>query len=297
MNKKPPNYKWDKESCLEVAKKFKYRIEFKKSYPSAYSSARINGWLNDMCVHMTPKGNKNKRLIYIYKFSDNYVYVGLTGNPERRKWDHFNKSDSPVFKHIKKTLLIPMYEEVTDYLMVNESIKYEKHWTNEMAKQGYYILNDMTKIGLIGGNTIKWTKSKCKESFLECNSIKELRMKYPTSYNVSIKNNWVDEFASHIKYTPNGHWNNKNNCEMESMKYNSRTEFKEESSGAYYSSIRNNWLNDICNHMVEKRKSKNYWTKQTCKIAFDETKTKIEFKKKYLTAYRLSIKNNWIDDF
>jgi hypothetical protein len=51
--------KWTKEKAAEVAKKYKSRSEFKKANSSAYTRARINGWLEDICSHMSLKVHPN----------------------------------------------------------------------------------------------------------------------------------------------------------------------------------------------------------------------------------------------
>lgn len=47
MNK--PNGYWTKENCMNEAKKFKKRSEFRKISNGAYESARKNNWLNEIC--------------------------------------------------------------------------------------------------------------------------------------------------------------------------------------------------------------------------------------------------------
>ena len=44
---------WTYDKCLELAKKCKTKAQFKKLSGSAYLRARVNGWLNDCCSHMT----------------------------------------------------------------------------------------------------------------------------------------------------------------------------------------------------------------------------------------------------
>ena len=44
-------------------------------------------------------------------------------------------------------------------------------------------------------------------------------------------------------------------------------------------------------------RKRNYWNYETCKDAAKECKTRTEFAKKYDTAYRLSLKNKWIEEF
>ena len=57
---KPHNYKWDFNKCKEESLKYKSRGEFKKMNSSAYTSSRINGWLDEICIHMIKKEFKKK---------------------------------------------------------------------------------------------------------------------------------------------------------------------------------------------------------------------------------------------
>lgn len=45
---------WTKEKCQEVALLCKTKTEFSK-FSSVYNSSRNNGWLNEICSHMTIK--------------------------------------------------------------------------------------------------------------------------------------------------------------------------------------------------------------------------------------------------
>ena len=46
------NRKWTKEVCANAAKEFSSRSAFAKGAASAYSAARKNGWLDEVCFHM-----------------------------------------------------------------------------------------------------------------------------------------------------------------------------------------------------------------------------------------------------
>jgi len=52
---KLPNGYWkdDKEACRKEASKYNSNAEFARNNSGAYSAARINGWLDDICSHMT----------------------------------------------------------------------------------------------------------------------------------------------------------------------------------------------------------------------------------------------------
>lgn len=55
-----PNFpqKWTKEECLVIAKKYNKRSEMIKYDSKAYNAARVHGWLDEICTHMTRQKHK-----------------------------------------------------------------------------------------------------------------------------------------------------------------------------------------------------------------------------------------------
>ena len=45
--------KWTKEACSIVAKQYNTRMEFKRGDGSAYTTSVREGWLDEICSHMT----------------------------------------------------------------------------------------------------------------------------------------------------------------------------------------------------------------------------------------------------
>jgi predicted GIY-YIG superfamily endonuclease len=142
---------WTKEKCQELALECIYRNEFQQKYKIAYNTSLKNNWLDEICSHMIPCGNLNERLIYAFIFPDNYVYIGLTCNIARRKWEHLNeqRKNTSVYKYILKTKNIPKLIELTDYIYVDEAIKLEKYYIEMYSNNGYILLNK-NKGGTIG---------------------------------------------------------------------------------------------------------------------------------------------------
>ncbi len=50
--KRKPNGYWTKSRCAQIARKYRTRTEFQKTEHGVYHRAWVNGWLNDICVHM-----------------------------------------------------------------------------------------------------------------------------------------------------------------------------------------------------------------------------------------------------
>jgi hypothetical protein len=88
----------------------------------------------------------------------------------------------------------------------------------------------------------------------------------------------------------------KEKCLEEALKYDTISEFRNKSGGAYYSSRTNKWLVEICSHLIGLRKPNNYWNKERCHDEALKYETRNEFQKKSRSAYTASRKNSWIED-
>ena len=94
-----------------------------------------------------------------------------------------------------------------------------------------------------------WTLDKVKEEALKFNSRKEFERE-SSAYQIAYRNGWLDEVCSHMRVDrkPKGYWT-LNKVKEEALKFNSRNDFKKNSSSAYYLALSNKCMDDICNHM------------------------------------------------
>ena len=95
-----------------------------------------------------------------------------------------------------------------------------------------------------------WTKEKCHEIALQYETREELLRDYPSIPTVSYKGGWWDDICSHMTYIqkPNGYWT-KEKCRDEALKYDTKQKFRKLSRGAHNHAYRNNFLDEICEHM------------------------------------------------
>ena len=157
------NY-WNKEKCQEVSLRYQTRSDFCKKYKTAYNKSLKYGWLDEICSHMKICGNSHHRLIYLFEFNDNNVYIGLTYNYENRCNEHLiTDKSSSVYKHIEKTGLIPTYKKLTDYIDIEDAMSFEK----------YYIIHYKA--------VEKFSDNKCKDCIFEPSC--------PTCYGMNYVNN------------------------------------------------------------------------------------------------------------
>ena len=94
---KAPNNWWTKHRCHLEALKYPHRGLFQEGSPAAEVIARRNGWVDDICQHMTPapKGfqpDKPARLYYAkIKNGSEWVYkIGVTQRKMRHRFEQEN---------------------------------------------------------------------------------------------------------------------------------------------------------------------------------------------------------------
>jgi hypothetical protein len=111
-----------------------------------------------------------------------------------------------------------------------------------------------------------------------------------SAYNAIVKNGWSD-LIENLKRK--GHlWTDFDNVRKEAEKYKTRREFKLKSFGAYYSALKNNWLDEVTKHM----ETQFVWTKNLVNDIAKKYDNYVDFRKNNKTAYDAAIKYGWIND-
>jgi len=297
--KKQYGYWQKKENCIQEALKYSNRTEFYKNCKRGYQVSRENNWLDDICNHMERRGNRHKKCVYVCVFYDNQIYVGITYNFNERKKEHLKihgRKISSVGKHIIESGLTPNIIKLTEYLQKEEAILLEEKYVNKYRNENFIILNKI-KTGGIGGSEIKWNKENCIKEALKYKTRNNFRVKSAGAYDAAHRYGWLNEITEHMllykKY--NGYWT-KENCGKEALKYKNRTDFSKKSSGAYDTAHRNNWLDDVCKHMINIKKPNGYWTKERCFRESRKYNTRSEFQKKSRSAYMSAMKHKWLNE-
>jgi len=292
--RKNRNY-WTKERCIEEAAKYKLRSVFKAKSGGAYNASIKNGWLKEICSHMSISGNKFRRLVYVYEFENKVVYVGLTYNIEERDKKHKRHNKSGVFKYMNKTGLKPKLS-YSDYIDVELAKKLEGEKIEYYKNAGYNVLN-IAEAGAVGGGNLKWTKEKCLEEARKYKKRTKFAKESNSAYNSARNNGWLEEVCSHmikIDKLPKGYWT-KEKCGEEALKYKTKKELIENSSGAYLAMVKNKWLLELCSHL-KNQKSNGYWTKEVCVKEALTYSSKEEFRKNNESAYVTASKNKWLSE-
>lgn len=177
---------WTPELLKEEALKYKYKIDFLRGNASAYTVAARLGILDSICSHMEDLGDMYKRAIYAWEFPDNYVYVGLTCNIERRINEHLRDEASQVFRHCRETGLEPTFRLKHEYVPVNQAKRLEGETLKEYVRNGWKKLN-AAKTGGIGSTREIYTEDKIRSLARTCHSRKEFMKLYRGAYSACTK--------------------------------------------------------------------------------------------------------------
>jgi len=201
IQRKPSNF-WNFDNCKQEALKYKSKKEFGENSSGCYTVCLKNKWIDEICQHMKKVGNKYLRCIYAVEFNDNYCYIGLTFDIEKRKKQHFNSENSYVYKHMKKTGQIPMFRQLTNYIDVADASLLEDEKLKEYEKNNWIILNK-AKCGAIGGSNLKWTKEKCAEAASLYKHRIDFKFGNTKAYDAAYRHGYLKEICSHMENLTN----------------------------------------------------------------------------------------------
>ena len=294
--------KWTREACYAEAKKYTTRGVFQKANGSAYTSARINGWLDDY-YWLAPSSSAKK-----------WAYESC--NNEAGKYSSI--SDFRIYSPNAYNVAVKN-GWIPDYYWLERAKKPNGYWTRENCykeAKKYNFKADFEK----GSNSAyvtarkngwfedySWFKSMIKPSgFWNQENCYTEAWKYTkridfqkgsgSAYISARRNGWLDDYSwfEDVKKS-NGFWT-KERCYGEAKKYKSKNGFHKESSGAYKVALKNGWLADYT-WFDETKKENNYWTFERCYDEAKKYKSFAEFRKTCISAYGAARKNGWLCDF
>lgn len=245
------NIKWTKDKSHHEALKFSTRKEFEVLSKKAYRAAYRNGWLDEVCSHMMRYGNRMFRCVYVYEFSDNCAYIGLTYNLKKRNSDRKLQKDDAVTKHIEKTNLLPVLKQLSEYIHLNVAAVMENDTIEFYKGIGWNVLN-RAKGGTVGGANRYWTKELCQVEALKFNSRGEFYYKNNTVYSAAVRYGWLNEICEHMVLTNHVNHRTIDEIKREALKYEYRFEFSKNDNASYNWAIRHNVLDEVCSHMTSR---------------------------------------------
>lgn len=247
------NWTMSNDYLVELAKGFKYRGKFKEAFSSAYRAVRQRGLVEVAFAHMEVSRNKFNRKIYVFEHTDNTAYIGLSYNPEKRRNSHLKRNKILIEK---SQITTQSFKVLTGWLSPKEASGKEREHIEQYIKAGWTILNK-AKGGALGGNTLKWTKKKCREISSECSNRMSFRDKNPSAYRSAERNGWLEELCEHMGPNRTQPWEFQELLDI-AISCKTRYEFKKKNANAYKAARVRGILDQICSHMPKDCRSLPY---------------------------------------
>jgi len=288
---------WTKEKCQEESLKYKTRNEFRLN-SLAYASSLRNKWLDEICSHMSeirkPTGYWTKERCKEVaekcdsKIEFNRKYRGAYLSSCKNNWLNEICSNMIGPNRKNKKWLIYSFIILDKYVYIGLT-------SDEKSRNHFHLTNKKSAVyQFTTENKIEKEKIKYKieiDNIVDENLSASLEKFYLNSYlkkgYIKLNKNETGGLGGMIlKWT-------KERCEDAAKSCKTRSEFSNKFEGAYSSSRKNKWLEEICFHMKPiNRKPNNYWTKELCFDIAKNYKTKYEFEKKSKGAYKYALRNN-----
>jgi predicted GIY-YIG superfamily endonuclease len=247
---KHKNNYWTKEKCQSVALKYNNRNEFRKNDASAYRTSIRHKWLDELCSHMlyinkywNDESCKLEALKYKHRKEFQIKSKGAYEYSKRHNilndvCSHMIKIGSREFRCV----YIFVFDDNCVYIGLTYNIQEREYNHNRKGPVFKHIKKTNSKYKLI--QLTDYISKKDAQIFEE-QTINEYGKK---NYHLLNTNRYSTLGGSILYWTYE-------RCKIEALKYNSRKVFHINNRGAYESSRKHQWLNDICSHMTfNKRK-------------------------------------------
>ena len=293
-----PRHYWTKALVAKEALKYSSRKDFDNAPNGAYSAAQANGWLDDICSHMTIADHGWLHCIYaIYNKRLNKAYIGQTRQAfdvrmEQHQKENMNSTKSKMIAFEPDTI----FEQLTGYdISASEVFEKESEYFQIYEDLGFDLLNHSEKLGRLGSSN-RWNKQKCLDEALQYLTLSEFIKSSPNAYRSAKRNGWVDEISEFLEVTrkvPN-YWT-KSRCKEEAFKYDTFSMFAR--TGAGQAAKRNGWLDEISSHLPRSEiKRVADWTLNECQQEALKYQNRTEFQTGSGSAYKAAKNNDWLDE-
>ena len=283
-------HRYTKEECMEVAKKYTTRTEFSELAPQYYFRACAKHWIKEICKHMERQGNLERRKIYVFEFSDNYAYVGLAMNPERREKQHLSTNTSSVFKHIEDTGCKEYVFKVLsdDFLSSNQAAEEEDNKINEYRENGWNMIN-IRPGGDLGYIPKKYTKEYCANIAKKYQYRIDFIKGDKDTYEGARRYGYLDEVCAHMK--PKKQMPSKEEYAKIALKYNTTAEFRKQNNKALEYIIRHGWYDEMCSHLTKLH----FWTEDEVRKEAEKYNTPKDFRINSPKAYDWARRHGFLE--
>lgn len=141
-----------------------------------------------------------------------------------------------------------------------------------------------------------WTLERCMEDASHYSTRKNWSDAKGGAYNIASQNGWLELCCAHMEQIrrPHGYWT-REACIEDAKRFNSRSEWADQSSAAYAAASRGGWLKEATKHMGGRKQHPVSWTLERCLEDGRRFKTRHEWQTKSRAGYRAAHRNGWIE--
>lgn len=281
--------KWDKESCRREAIKYTTRTEFQNNSHGAWAAANKKGWLDEICKHMTVKWQHKWDKESCRKEALKYTSRTDFENNSSGAWAAANKKGwlDEICLHMEVLgnlfqRCIYAFEFSDNYVYVGLTDNFkrrEKQHLNQIKSPVYQHIQE---------TQIKPT-AKILNEYTDRTLAQKLEKFYLDDY---FKKGWnilnsAKPGALGGKYI---YWT-KERCIEAGKKCRTKSEFIKFYNGAYASSLKNGWYDEVSAHMISPIAKPQKWDFNKVQTEALKYSTRNEFALKCYPAYNYARKN------
>lgn len=281
---------WTFEICQIEALKYKTRSEFQKYSGSAYRKALDEGWLDEICPH-TPK-------IRILNY-DICKEISL----KFESYQEFRKCESHVYNKIRNNNWLELFSHLKCVRIPRDRLIY-----------AFEFNDNHVYVGLTCDSEERSKRHQNSEDSTVYQYIEDTRLepiyKELTGYMEESKAS-IEEGVFEQYYIDNG-WIILNKvktgslggrtpiytfdiCLEEALKYDNYTDFRKNCTYLCNKAVHMDWISEICELANFNRRIRTVWTFELCQTEAFKYTRKIDFKTKSNMAYRIAIRNKWLE--
>lgn len=258
LKRTPPAIKYTEEYILSVARKFKYKKDFREREPNLYATAIRRGLVYKMpWLQTTPDLFAETNYIYRYYFKNlNAVYVGRTIQPRIRDEAHRRVDRSSAVRRFAEAngVEIPKMQILRKGLSGEDSQEMEDMYVRRYRDRGMKVLNKGATGR--GKGSMGMRKQISKKKFFEIakqyTTLAEFKEKEPQAHKAGSRNLWLRE-CDFLKraFRADGTFTKKY-CLVVARKCGSRAELNRLDSTVYNKMLANDWLR-LCTWFSKRR--------------------------------------------
>lgn len=141
-----------------------------------------------------------------------------------------------------------------------------------------------------------WTRERVAAEARRYRTRTEFCKSSKGAYLKMTREGWNDVCDHMPKRVPAKRYWTKAKVAVIASRYDSRSAFGTAEKSVYNTACREGWIDEVCAHMVRKRRPDGYWTKKRLATEATKYETRTKFQKGNNSAYIIARNNGWLDE-